>query len=321
MTDNEKIVEYEVKHNGIATLTLSRPYAMNALNEELVNQLENNFLKADTDEHVKAIVIKGAGKQFVAGADVRFFIDKIQTHKINEILSFTSQTSQLFLAIENSKKLTIAVLDGLSLGGGSELALACQAIIATDSGSLGFPETAIGIYPGLGGMPRLARKIGPFLTKYYVFTGTKMSAQEAFDLGLVKAIVSPGEIEQTIDKLIASRIDPTKKRMDRSDYLKKMEALFSSDYLIDQIERNSYDIISGKLSVKNSETQKILHSLKQKAPLALKTANTIIDMQIGKNMEEAVKIELAQLREIFSTDDALEGLSSVGSRQPNFKGV
>ncbi len=319
---NQKLVEYEVNESGVATLTLSRPHAMNALNEDLIDRFGEAFSNADADEKVETIVIRGAGKQFVAGADIRFFIDKIQKHQIDDILSFTRRTSQLFLSIEKSKKLTIALLNGLSLGGGSELALACQAIIATEKGSLGFPETAIGIYPGLGGMPRLARKIGPHLAKYYIFTGENISASQGLDFGIIDAIVSPDEIDQTIKKLKTPGCIIIKNQKPGSGYLKKMEALFSSDYLIEQIEKNRYDvIINGNASDKNSKTQKILKALKGKAPLALKKANAIIDMQTGKSIEEAIEIELSQPIEIFSTADALEGLSSVGKRQPVFKGI
>ena len=109
----------------------------------------------------------------------------------------------MFLKIENSPKLTIALLDGLSLGGGSELALACQAIVATSAGSMAFPETGIGIYPGLGGMLRLTRQVGPELAKYYVFTGASISAQDAKDMGIVQKLVDPADIPAAIQALVS----------------------------------------------------------------------------------------------------------------------
>ena len=144
-----RFVDLNVK-NGVATITINRPEAMNALNEAVVEQLEAQFDKAETDPEVKAIVFQGAGKAFVAGADIRYFVDKIRADRIEDIVAFTRRGHQLLLRIENTPKLTIALLDGLSLGGGSELALACQTIVATPAGSLGFPETAIGIYPEIG---------------------------------------------------------------------------------------------------------------------------------------------------------------------------
>ncbi len=108
----------------------------------------------------------------------------LKAGRIPDIVAFTRKGHELLLRIEESKKLTIALLDGLSLGGGSELALACQAIIATPAGSMAFPEIGIGIYPGLGGMLRMARHVGPALAKYFAFTGAAISAADAQGLGI-----------------------------------------------------------------------------------------------------------------------------------------
>lgn len=144
---------------------------MNALNPIVVDQLEAAFDNAEKDPQVKGIAIRGAGKAFVAGADIKHFIECIKTDQIDENVAFTRRSHKLFRRLETSPKLTIAVLDGLSLGGGSELALACQAIVATAQGSMAFPESGLGIYPGLGGMLRTNRHVGKELTKYYTFTG------------------------------------------------------------------------------------------------------------------------------------------------------
>ena len=167
-------VDLEIKNN-IAFITINRPEAMNALNETVVTQLDHCFSEAENNPDVKAVVFQGAGKAFVAGADIRYFVNKIKADRIQDIYNFTRKGQDVLLNIENSEKLTIALLDGLSLGGGSELALACQAVIATPAASMGFPETGIGIFPGMGGMARMGRMTGPELAKYYVFTGQKQS--------------------------------------------------------------------------------------------------------------------------------------------------
>ena len=195
-------VNLETKNN-IAYITINRPEAMNALNEIVVAQLTRRFDEAEKDPDVKAIVFQGAGKAFVAGADIKYFVDKIKTDKIADIAEFTRKGHELLLKIENADKLTIAVLDGLSLGGGSELALACQAVVATPSGSMGFTETGIGIFPGLGGMLRMARFTGPELAKYYVFTGVPISAEDAQAMGIVTRLVAPAEVQTAIAQLIS----------------------------------------------------------------------------------------------------------------------
>ncbi|MBT6338323.1 MAG: enoyl-CoA hydratase/isomerase family protein [Desulfobacula sp.] len=314
MKQDTELVVLDVQDNGIACLTLNRPHAMNALNLPLINQFEEAFFKAEADPAVNAIVIKGAGKFFVAGADIKFFIQKIQEKNYSDIIAFTRKASELFLAIEDSKKPTIAVLGGLSLGGGSELALSCQAIVATDKGSMAFPETAIGIYPGLGGMLRLARKIGPALAKYYVFTGKTISAADALELGMVDHLVSVDDLSETITQLVLKGDQKEEKKVLLSDRFKYIDTFFSHVDFEDMVTGD----ITNNVDVSFSDT--IIKTMSRKAPIALKMANDIIDLQIGKSKKDAIEIELARLEEIFSTQDALEGLTSAGKRRPNYIG-
>jgi len=298
-----------------ATITLNRPEAMNALNETVVAQLDERFTEAEKNPAVRAIVFRGAGKAFVAGADIRYFIKKIKADRIQDIIDFTRKGHELFFRIENSAKPTIAVLDGLSMGGGSELALACQAIIATPAGSMGFPETGIGIYPGLGGMLRTARMAGPELAKYYVFTGATISAQDAQDLGIVTELVLPAEVDATIQKLASQGTPDKYRKRDMPDKLKSLAKTCDNENVARLLSGNPPEGVSEELA---SRTAKIIGF---KAPLALKLSNEIIDRQAGKSIEEAMEIELGRLKEIFSTADALEGLSSLGRKRPEYKGA
>jgi enoyl-CoA hydratase/3-hydroxyacyl-CoA dehydrogenase len=307
-------VDIEVK-NGIAYVTLNRPEAMNALNEAVVAQLDRRFGEAEADARVTAIVFQGAGKAFVAGADIRYFVEKIKAARIPDIVAFTRKGHELLLRIEESRKLTIALLDGLSLGGGSELALACQAIVATPAGSMAFPETGIGIYPGLGGMLRMARHVGPALAKYFAFTGAFISAADAQALGIVTRLVDPAGVDDAVQSL-ASAATPDKYRTrDIPEKFKAFAALFGPDSVA--------TLLSGKIpDGANAEPAgKVVKTLGYKAPLALRIADEIVDQQAGRPMRAAVEIELARLKDIFSTADALEGLSSAGRQRPEFKGA
>lgn len=306
-------VDLEEK-GSIAYITINRPEAMNSLNEAVFVQLDDRFSKAEKNPDIKAIVFTGAGKAFVAGADIRYFVEKIKAGKIPDIVSFTGKGHELFLRIENSKKLTIALLDGLSLGGGSELALACQAIIATPAGSMAFPETGIGIYPGLGGMLRFALNAGPELAKYYTLTGAAISVKEAFDLGIVTAIAEPADVDRTIEELVAKGRPEKYKKREIPPRFKELADLCSRD--------NVSKLLAGKQpeGVSNELAAKTLKTIGFKAPIALRISNEIIDSQIGKPIPEAIEIELGRLQEIFSTGDALEGLSSLGRKRPEYKG-
>lgn len=307
-------VDLEVK-DAIAYITINRPEAMNALNETVVAQLRQRFEDAESNADVKAIVFQGAGKAFVAGADIKYFVDKIKADKISDIAEFTRGGHELLLDIENSNKLTLALLDGLSLGGGSELALACQAIIATPAGSMGFPETAIGIFPGLGGMLRMARFAGPELAKYYVFTGAPISAEDAYSLGIVTRLVAPAEMASAITELVSEGKPDKYRQREIPEKFKTLAQVGSSDNIDRLLIGKPPEGVSDEMAAK---TAKIIS---YKAPLALKIANEIIDEQVGKSMTEAVEIELRRLNDIFSTADALEGLSTVGRKKPEYKGV
>jgi len=307
-------VDLEIK-GPIAYITLNRPEAMNALNETVVAQIAAQFDEAEKDSNVTAIVIQGAGKAFGAGADIKWFVDKIKADKITDIVEFTRKGHELLLKIENSEKLTIAQLDGLSLGGGSELALACQAIIATPAGSMGFPETGIGIFPGLGGMLRMARFAGPELAKYYVFTGAPISAEDAQALGIITRLVATAEVDSTISALVSEGKPDKYRPSEIPEVFKPLARVCSSENVARLLAGKQPEGIPDDLAAK---TAKIIG---YKAPLALKLADEIIDQQISKSIGEAVEIELGRTKEIFSTADALEGLSSLGRKKPEYKGT
>jgi enoyl-CoA hydratase/3-hydroxyacyl-CoA dehydrogenase len=303
------------EHNRIAYITINRPEAMNAFNEAIFAQLADRFAQAENNPAITAIVFRGAGKTFIAGADIRYFVEKIKAGRVADIVAFSRKGHELMMRIENSKKLTIALMDGLSLGGGTEFALSCQAIIATPACSMALPETGIGIYPGLGGMLRLTRQIGPELARYFTFTGATISAQDASELGIVTALVEPGEIDQAIENMLAKgKPDKYRKRDVPARFQGKAQ-------LCSRV--NVAQLLAGKQPAGGDGelAAKTLKSMSFKAPLAMKMADEIIDQQNGKSIPEAVEIELGSMQKIFSTSDALEGLSSLGRKKPEFKGI
>ncbi|SHF99280.1 enoyl-CoA hydratase / 3-hydroxyacyl-CoA dehydrogenase [Desulfacinum infernum DSM 9756] len=309
-----RYVDYEVE-GEVAYITINRPEALNALNEATVSQLAESFDQAEKDPGVNAVVIRGAGKAFVAGADIRFFIRKIQEGRIEDIVSFTRAGHDLLLRLENSPKLTIAQLDGLSMGGGSELALACQAVVATPAASMSFPETGIGIYPGLGGMIRTARRIGLELAKYYVFTGETISAQDALDLGLVSKLVPPHQVNESIRELIsAGRPKDKYAKRDLPKRFQERARLCSAENVQRILQGDRPEGVSAELA------ERFMGRIARKAPLAVQKANELMDAQMGVEIPKAIEMELEALPYMFGTKDALIGLSSVGAAPPRFLG-
>ncbi len=300
--------------DDIAWITINRPDAMNALNETVVDQLAEKFDKAEADPQVRSIVFKGAGKTFVAGADIQFFVDRIKADRIEDIEAFTRKGHELFLRIENSPKKTIALLDGLSLGGGSEMALACRYIAATPNGSMGFPETGIGIIPGLGGMTRMERHLGLPLAKYYVFTGQTLSARDAHDLGIVHTIAEPREIAGAIRAITdGPDIDKYQPRPVPEKF-QELARVFTPD--------NIENLLAGKplTGLPEKLSERMSRILAAKSLIAVRMADDTMNRQAGLTMPLAVECELSILPRLFRTHDAFEGLSTVGRRKPVFKG-
>ncbi|WP_276352211.1 3-hydroxyacyl-CoA dehydrogenase/enoyl-CoA hydratase family protein [Cohnella caldifontis] len=308
-----RYVDLEVK-NRIAYITINRPEAMNALNPAVVDQLEAAFDQAEKDPGVRGIAIRGAGKAFVAGADIKFFIDCIQRDEIDQNVAFTRRGHRLFRRFETSDKMTVAVLDGLSLGGGSELALACQAIVATEQGSLAFPESGLGIYPGLGGMLRTNLHLGKELAKYYTFTGSKLSAQDAHSLGIVTELVEMEEVEAAIERLVqAGNRDKYQAREIPAAY-REYQAAFSDENVKRLFHGETAQGVRGELA------ERLGKILSFKGLIALETMNDLIDRQSNLSIEEGMELELDGLTKIFATEDAVAGLTAaLSGERPAFK--
>lgn len=299
--------------DGVGYVTFNRPDAMNALNEIVVEQLASTFDRLHADPAVKGIVLEGKGKAFVAGADTRFFVDQIKKDDVPRIVRFASGGQDVFRRIDRSEKPVVCALDGLSLGGGSELALACDFIVATPRGSLGFPETGIGIYPGLGGTQRSARRVGVPLARWLVLTGDVVDAKTALTLGLVDEVVSPVELDEAVRRRALSGET-------RAENTPPTTVPAGFEALAKVFEAPLEDLRAGKVEAPDEKLAKTVKKVSFKAPLALQAADELVRAAASNTLEEGLAAETAGLDSIFRTHDALEGLSSIGRGRPVFKG-
>ncbi|MFO0591645.1 MAG: 3-hydroxyacyl-CoA dehydrogenase NAD-binding domain-containing protein [Polyangiaceae bacterium] len=301
-------------NDGVATITVQRPDAMNALNEAVVGQLAERFHAAAADPTVKGIVIAGSGKAFVAGADIRFFVKNIEAKDLKKTYDFTKDGQDLLAAIDACPKPVVARLHGLALGGGVELALACDYLIATPAATLAFPETGIGIYPGLGGTQRTSRRIGVGLTRWMVFTGQTLGAEEAKAMGLVDMVVPHADLESAIRGAIEKGVPGERVRPALSAKHAAMEAFFAA---------NDADALrEGKADTKGDDNlAKAMKRVGGKAPIALRLSQKLIDEGAKVSLAEGLAMEMAHLNEIFSTKDAYEGLSTLGKKTPVYVGA
>jgi enoyl-CoA hydratase/carnithine racemase len=170
---------------GVVVLKLNRPEVMNAFNFSLLNALKNEIERLRFDIDVRVVVITGEGERaFCAGADLK----ERSTMDPVEVKKFILTIRNLFTSIEQLNKPVIAAVNGIALGGGTELALACDIRIASENASMGLTETRLGIIPGAGGTQRLPRLIGLGKAKELIFTGRRVSAREALEIGLVNSV-------------------------------------------------------------------------------------------------------------------------------------
>jgi len=187
---------YEVK-DGIAIITIHRPAALNALNCELMDELICVFHEVESSEDVKAVILTGEGKAFVAGADIA------EMHGLSAIggKAMMWKGHVLMNLIESVEKPVIAAVNGFALGGGCELAMACDIRVASEKAKFGQPEVNLGIIPGFGGTQRLSRLVGKGMAKYLIMTAEIISADEAYRIGLVEKTAPPEELLETAEKI------------------------------------------------------------------------------------------------------------------------
>jgi enoyl-CoA hydratase len=235
---------------GVSTVTIDRQDALNALNVETLTELRDRLRDLSTDNDVRAVVLTGAGeKAFVAGADIKY----MSGLGSDEAKGWGGLGHEAGRLLETMAKPTIAAINGFALGGGCELALACDIRYASSRAKVGQPEINLGIVPGWGGTQRIARVCGVGVAKDLIFTGRLVDAEEALRIGLVSAIADP-----VLDRALETA-----------------------------------------------------HQLAAKSPLALALAKRLINMSPG-----ALDTEADEFGELFSSADAIEGLTAFAEKRP-----
>ncbi|MCD1147627.1 enoyl-CoA hydratase-related protein [Peptoniphilus sp. KCTC 25270] len=187
----------EKKDDGIAIVTINREKALNALNSDVLDELAVAFDELDKDDSVKCVILTGAGRSFVAGADISEMapLEAAQGYK------FGKKGMDTFMKVEKCSKPVIAAVNGFALGGGCELSLSCDIRLASSKAKFGQPETGLGITPGFGGTQRLIRTVGSGMAKEMIYTAGIIGAEEALRIGLVNHIYEPDQLMDEAIKL------------------------------------------------------------------------------------------------------------------------
>lgn len=191
-------VLYEVKGN-VGILTINRPKALNALNSEVLNDLDAALDAVDLDT-VRCLILTGAGeKSFVAGADIA----EMSTLTKEGGEAFGKKGNDIFRKLETFPIPVIAAVNGFALGGGCEISMSCDIRICSENAVFGQPEVGLGITPGFGGTQRLARLVSPGMAKQLIYTARNITAQEAYRIGLVNAVYPAEELMAAAEKMAA----------------------------------------------------------------------------------------------------------------------
>ena len=235
----EKVISYEIDESGVALVTINNP-PVNALTQQLKDSIEMTFDEMATKEEIRAVIITGGDKIFVAGGDIKSFPNlNPATAKQGNL-----KTQNIFLKVENFPTPVIAAIEGRCLGGGCELALCCDLRVASEEAAFGQPEVNLAIMPGAGATQRLPRLVGIGRAKELIYTARIITAKEALEIGLVEKVVPKGkavegarEITKEILKKGPVAIKMAKKAINRGAGLPLMEGL--------QVELDCYSSLFG----------------------------------------------------------------------------
>lgn len=185
---------------GVATLTINRPKMLNALSFEVLSEISKALDTVEKDPEIQVLIVTGAGeKAFVAGADIKEMKEK----NAIEGRDFSLLGNTVFAKLEELRQPTIAAVNGYALGGGCELALACDIRVGAENAQFGQPEVGLGIIPGFGGTQRLPRLIGVGKAKELIYTGSNVKAEEAYRIGLLNKVVGAEELMTEVNAMAA----------------------------------------------------------------------------------------------------------------------
>lgn len=197
----------QTKDNGMARIVINRPEAMNALDVNVLKELNEIFNVLDNDPEVKVVILTGVEKSFVAGADIA----AMSKMSPEEAEAFSRFGQSVFDFIENMKPVTIAAVNGYALGGGCELAMACDIRVAAETAKIAIPETSLGVFPGFAGTQRLSRLVGLGIAKEMLATAEMITAQRAYEIGLVNHVVKKENLVSFCEELAGKIMKNCKK--------------------------------------------------------------------------------------------------------------
>jgi 3-hydroxypropionyl-coenzyme A dehydratase len=266
----------------VCLLRINRPEALNAMNTDVIAELSRSIDIVGFDDSIRVVIITGSGeKSFCAGADIAYMvnIDPMKAEK------YAASAQAVLNKIEKLDKPVIAAVNGFALGGGCELSMVCDMRIASSNAKMGQPEVTIGIPPGWGGTQRLVKLVGPAKAKELIFTGKMISAQEAYEIGLVNKVVSLGNEDQ-LPPEVDDKSDPKKEKERAAEIAKIL-----NKKLINEC------ITLAKEITKNGFT-------------AVKVSKTLINKALDTDLDTGLRLEIYGWALCFAHEDRQKMMSA-----------
>jgi 3-hydroxypropionyl-coenzyme A dehydratase len=266
----------------VCLLRINRPEALNAMNTDVIAELSRSIDIVGFDDSIKVVIITGSGeKSFCAGADIAYMvnIDPMKAEK------YATSAQGVLNKIEKLDKPVIAAVNGFALGGGCELSMVCDMRIASSNAKIGQPEVTIGIPPGWGGTQRLVKLVGPAKAKELIFTGKMISAQEAYEIGLVNRVVSLGDEDQ-LPPEVEDKSDPKKEKERASEIAK---------------------ILNKKLI---NECISLAKEITKNGFTAVKVSKTLINKALDTDLDTGLRLEIYGWALCFAHEDRQKMMSA-----------
>jgi 3-hydroxypropionyl-coenzyme A dehydratase len=267
----------------ICLLRINRPEALNAMNTDVIAELSRSIDIVGFDDSIKVVIITGSGeKSFCAGADIAYMvnIDPMEAEK------YAASAQGVLNKIEKLGKPVIAAVNGFALGGGCELSMVCDMRIASSNAKMGQPEVTIGIPPGWGATQRLVKLVGPAKAKELIFTGKMISAQEAYEIGLVNKVVSLDDQDQLPPEVVDDKSDPKKEKERAAEIAKILNRKLINEC-----------IALAKEITKNSFT-------------AIKVSKTLINKALDTDLDTGLRLEIYGWALCFAHEDRQKMMSA-----------
>ena len=282
------LLDLQTKDEGIAIIKINRPDVLNALNKEAMSELSTSIDTVDADDKIKALIITGTGERaFCAGADIKYVvnIDPIEAER------YATFIHGLLNKIEDLEKPVIAAVNGYALGGGCELALACDIRIASSNAKIGQTEVTVGIPPGWGGTQWLLRIVGPSKTKELIYTGKMITAEEAERIGLVNRVVRLSTEEDIITTPSSTSSQEEQQQQKQEKHIGNVLAKILNKKLMDEC------ISLAKEIAKNSFT-------------AIKTSKMLINKGMDADIDTGLQLIIYGWALCFAHEDRQKMMSA-----------